>query len=48
VELVSSFKYLGICFSKDVGRQEDVKMIVDEGLKTFGAVMINVKSVAWV
>ena len=49
MEVVSSFKYLGSCFSKDEGPHEDVKMTVGEGLKTFGALnmMFTVRSVSF-
>merc|ERR1712002_202066 len=37
MEVVSSFKYLGSCFSSDGGVKDDVSMRVSEGMKTFGA-----------
>ena len=36
MEVESSLKCLGSCFGKDGGPQEDVKMRVCEGRKTFG------------
>ena len=37
MEVVTSFKYLGSCFSSDGGVKEDVSMRVGEGMRTFGA-----------
>ena len=37
MEVVSSFKYLGSCFSRGGGVKEDVSMRIGEGMKTFGA-----------
>ena len=37
IEVVNSFKYLGLCFSRDGGVKEDVSIRVGEGMKTFGA-----------
>ena len=48
MEVVKSFKYLGSCFRKNEGLQEDVEMSVDVELKTFGAMkmMFNVRNVS--
>ena len=48
MEVVSSSKYSGSCFSKDRGPQENVKKRVGEGLKIFGAmkVILIVKTVS--
>ena len=37
MEVVSSFKYLGSCFSKDGGAHKDIKMRAGERQKTFAA-----------
>ena len=37
MEVVTSFKYLGSCFSSDGGVKEDVSMRMGVGMKTFGA-----------
>ena len=47
LEVVNSLKLFGSCFRKDGEQQEDVKMRVGEGLKTFGArKMFNVGSIS--
>ena len=48
MEAVTSFKYLGSCFSSDGGVKEDVSMRVGEGMRTFGAMkrMWNGRSVS--
>ena len=45
-EVESSFRILGSCFSKDGGQQEDIKMRVGEGQKTFRVknIIFNVRS----
>ena len=50
MEVVSSFKYFGSCFSGDGGPQEDTKVKVTERLKTSGALKMTlyVKSVVCV
>ena len=47
MDVVTSFKYLRCCSSNDGGLQEDVKMKVGEGLKTFGGMreIFNVRIV---
>ena len=48
MEVVNTFKFLGICFTVDRGAQQDMEKRVGEGVSTFGAVkmMFNVRSVS--
>ena len=43
MEVVNSFRFSGICFNNDGGSQDDVKIWLDEGLKTFDTIRMRQK-----